>query len=120
MTKCLKSLKTSLSRLHGPEQKITMVLIFSSFDFLQLLSNDRLIRVDHRVLAKQAGPRISVPCFFRPQTLGENASRIYGTVKELLSEENPPIYRDVDVNDHMKIYFSKVLDGTSPLLQFRL
>ncbi|KAK7314978.1 hypothetical protein VNO77_33510 [Canavalia gladiata] len=54
---------------------------------VQLISNDQFKSVEHRVVASDKGPRVSVACFF---TLDNYPSaRIYGPIKELLSKENP-------------------------------
>ncbi|KAJ7979897.1 1-aminocyclopropane-1-carboxylate oxidase-like 1-like [Quillaja saponaria] len=94
-------------------------LVVNIGDLLQLITNDRFISVNHRVLAKNIGPRISVASFFKP-SLSEKSSCIYGPIKELLSEETPPIYRETDVKEYTRILFSKGLDGTSPLEYFKL
>ncbi|KFK37031.1 hypothetical protein AALP_AA4G203100 [Arabis alpina] len=66
-------------------------LIFNVGDLLQLISNDKYVSVEHRVLAHKAQePRISVACFFVHPSPG----RSYGPIKELLSEENPPKYKE--------------------------
>ncbi|GKV53084.1 hypothetical protein SLEP1_g59630 [Rubroshorea leprosula] len=70
------------------------------------------------VLTEQAGPRISMVCFFKQLT--ENASRLYGPIKELLSDENPPIYKETSVKEYLPLYYSKGLDGTSSLSHFKL
>ena len=87
---------------------------------MQLLSNDKFKSVNHRVLAKNVGPRISVACFLKMEDNPGNASRLYGPIKELISEENPPIYREISVKDYMSHYYSKELDGTSSLAPFKL
>ncbi|PPS03828.1 hypothetical protein GOBAR_AA16834 [Gossypium barbadense] len=51
-----------------------------------LVNLDDMIIV-HRVLAKKKGPRISVASFFRTQLPPENASRLYGPINELTSQD---------------------------------
>ncbi|KAF5738615.1 hypothetical protein HS088_TW13G01516 [Tripterygium wilfordii] len=95
-------------------------LVVNIGDLLQLITNDRFISATHRVLANQVGPRISVVSFFRPPISPGNNSMVCKPIKQLLSEENPPIYKEIDARDYFNVYFSKGLDGTSPLLHFRL
>ncbi|KAK6122721.1 hypothetical protein DH2020_043540 [Rehmannia glutinosa] len=72
----------------------------------------------HRVLANHAGPRVSVACFFTTGLM--TSSKLYGPIKELLSEQNPPKYRETTVREYSLHYNAKGLGGTSALLDFRL
>lgn len=93
-------------------------LVVNIGDLLQLLSNDRFKSVEHRVLANRVGPRVSVACFFTPN---HYQSRIIkGPLKELLSEDDPPVYRETSVQDLVAHYYEKGLDENSALTQFKL
>ena len=85
---------------------------------MQVLSNDRFKSVEHRVLANRVGPRVSVPCFFTTGMLP--LERDYGPIKELLSEDNPPKYRETTAREYTAHFNNKGLDGTSALTHFKL
>ncbi|CAL2228922.1 unnamed protein product [Prunus armeniaca] len=93
-------------------------LVVNIGDFLQLISNERFKSVQHRVLANHVGPRVSVASFFTTgmQPLG----RLYGPIKELLSKDNPPKYRETTIREYNAHFNDKGLDGTSALTHFEL
>ncbi|KAG2267362.1 hypothetical protein Bca52824_061917 [Brassica carinata] len=93
-------------------------LVINIGDFLQLITNDKFISVEHRVLANRVGPRISIAGFFSTNMLPN--STVYRPIKELLSEENPPKYKDFTLEDYTKGYIEKGLDGTSHLSRFKI
>ncbi|KAK7271301.1 hypothetical protein RJT34_27082 [Clitoria ternatea] len=89
-------------------------LVVNVGDLLQLMTNDRFVSVQHRVLAKHQGPRISVASFFRTDT-----SKVFGPIKELVSEDRPPLYREISLKDYMAHRYPSGI-GTSALSHFRL
>ncbi|XP_009619591.1 1-aminocyclopropane-1-carboxylate oxidase homolog 1 isoform X2 [Nicotiana tabacum] len=97
---------------------VTGALVINLGDLLQLLSNDKFKSAEHRVLSKQIGPRISVACFFTTQF--QPFDRLYGPIKELLSDENPPKYKETTVRDYVSYYNSKGLGARPSLLHLRL
>ncbi|GAB2217699.1 hypothetical protein Droror1_Dr00000903 [Drosera rotundifolia] len=92
-------------------------LVINTGDLLQLISNDRFKSVVHRVQSKKVGPRISVAGFFRPVYWNP---RPFGPIKEILSEENPAIYRECTNKEYLQTYFSTGQDGTPALDKFKL
>ncbi|XP_050374920.1 deacetoxyvindoline 4-hydroxylase-like [Argentina anserina] len=91
-------------------------LVVNIGDFLQAISNDKLKSVQHRVLANRVGPRVSVAYFLK----GEIATKPYGPIKELVSDENPPVYKEFSIEEYQGKFFSQGLDEKSTLDHFKL
>lgn len=84
----------------SPQIFMLMFVLFFLLNLLQLISNDKLRSVKHRVLAnRNSKARISVACFFREYG---NEARKYGPIKELISDENPPVYREMTMEEFYK------------------
>ncbi|GAB4843200.1 hypothetical protein Ancab_040459 [Ancistrocladus abbreviatus] len=92
-------------------------LVINTGDLLQLVSNDKFKSVVHRVQSKKVGPRISVAGFFR--AVFPNP-RLFGPIKEILTEDNPAIYRECTNKEYLQAYFSTGQDGTPALDLFKL
>ncbi|KVH36545.1 Non-heme dioxygenase N-terminal domain-containing protein [Cynara cardunculus var. scolymus] len=87
---------------------------------LVLLTNDKFKSVHHRVLAQKGTPRISVAAFLRPFHEGIE-SIVYRPIKELVSEENPCVYKDASLDEFVRLRRNaEGLDGKSALAPFKL
>ncbi|KAL8026400.1 hypothetical protein ABFX02_14G024800 [Erythranthe guttata] len=93
-------------------------LVINIGDLLQLVTNDKYKSVEHRVLASNTGPRISVASFFGRDS--GPSPKVLAPIEEMLSEENPPKYRPTTAKEYTDFFRAKGLDGTSALLHFRL
>ncbi|XP_051136784.1 1-aminocyclopropane-1-carboxylate oxidase homolog 1-like [Andrographis paniculata] len=80
-------------------------LIANVGDLMQIISNDKFVSVEHRVRAQAEGARVSVACFFTPSV--KAAGKVFAPVKELVSEENPAVYREFFFRDYCEYYKTK-------------
>ncbi|CAK7346432.1 unnamed protein product [Dovyalis caffra] len=110
---------SSPSKPMGRYPPLQGALVVNLGDLMQLISNDRFKSVEHRVVVGQVRSRASVACLFYPSTANYN-SKLYGAIKELLSDNNPPAYREINMKEYMAYVGSRALDGSSNLSHFRL
>ncbi|GAU26302.1 hypothetical protein TSUD_56000 [Trifolium subterraneum] len=99
-------------------QPIPEALVVNIGDVMQLITNDRFKSAEHRVLANNIAPRVSIACFFRADLRSQE--KLYGPIKELLSDDNPPRYRETTFVDFVTYFNAKGLDGISALQHFKL
>lgn len=82
----------------------------------QLITNDRLKSMPHRVLANKIGPRLSVACFYSAY----KSNREYGPLKELISADEKPVYKETTVDNYFIYYITKSGDFTTALTHFKV
>ncbi|KAH7839476.1 hypothetical protein Vadar_004658 [Vaccinium darrowii] len=71
-----------------------------------IISNDKFIGVEHRVLAQPIGPRVSVACFFSP--ISTASAKPFGPIKVFLSDEYPAIYRECLFSEYYTLPHFKI------------
>ncbi|KAK4584038.1 hypothetical protein RGQ29_021965 [Quercus rubra] len=88
-------------------------------DTIQIMSNDKYVSVEHRVLAKASKePRISVVAFFNLET--ESDTNYFGPLPELLTLDKPALYRKFTMPEFQEGFYSKGLDSKSFIQKIRL
>ncbi|KAL0349008.1 UNVERIFIED_CONTAM: 1-aminocyclopropane-1-carboxylate oxidase1 [Sesamum angustifolium] len=92
-------------------------LVINIGDLLQLVSNGKFKSNEHRAIATSIGPRISVACFFSGPV---NGDKVYGPIEELISEENPAIYKEVALSEYVVKFFKTGLDSFRALDHFKV
>ncbi|KAL5717996.1 hypothetical protein ACHQM5_010942 [Ranunculus cassubicifolius] len=83
---------------------------------VQIVSNDKFKSVQHRVLANHVGPRVSVACFLNAHA----DTKPFGPIKELISAETGPIYRDVTMLEYFNRFERQGLQVKSDMENFKL
>ncbi|XP_060181994.1 deacetoxyvindoline 4-hydroxylase-like [Lycium barbarum] len=96
--------------------QLNMVWLLILVSFFRSYQLTKFVSVNHRVVANKVGPRVSVACFFIGVFAPPN---MYGSIKELISEEKLPLYKEFLVSDYITEFFSRPLDK-SGLDLFRL
>ncbi|KAJ0987240.1 hypothetical protein J5N97_005596 [Dioscorea zingiberensis] len=94
-------------------------LVFNVGDLLQIISNDKYVSVQHRVLANSGEKgRVSIAMLFSPGKRED--SDIYGPLPELMSVENPARYCNLKMSELLRAFFSKEIKSKSVIEVFKL
>ncbi|KAL7609473.1 hypothetical protein Lser_V15G13965 [Lactuca serriola] len=94
-------------------------LVVNAGDLLQLITNDKFVSAQHKVVANKVGPRISVASFFLTDLMTQNP-KVLEPIKELLSEDNPAKYRSTTGKEFLDYFYKKGLDATPALTYFKI
>ena len=80
---------------------LSMQINFSLFfcRIFQVITNDRFKSIEHRVLVNSESSRVSVASAFGTTLFP--SSKLYSPIKELLSQENPPKYKEATLQTHV-------------------
>lgn len=81
------------------------------------MSNGRFKSNEHRAKANQIGPRISVACFFSGPP---NGAKTYGPIAELISQENPPAYKEIVLGEYVMKFLATGLDDYRALDYYKI
>ncbi|CAN1796087.1 1-aminocyclopropane-1-carboxylate oxidase homolog 1 [Linum perenne] len=74
--------------------------------------------IDVPVKSKKTGPRISIPAFFGHGTT--KSARKYGPIKEMLSDNDPPKYKETTIRDFFLKSYKKGANEFSILPQLKI
>ena len=86
----------------------------------QIISNGEFNSVQHRVLANSSKEdRISVVMFFNINKWKGDDNH-FGPLPELLSPENPPIYRNFTMQEFVENFYGKGIDSKSLIQKIKI
>ncbi|KAL9234414.1 hypothetical protein vseg_009288 [Gypsophila vaccaria] len=92
-------------------------LVINIGDLFQVLSNDKYKSGEHRVYANPwQKPRVSIGTFFGP---GNNEDK-YGPLEELISPENPKLYKELNFSELFNKFLTRESNSKSMANYFRL
>ncbi|KAK7845090.1 protein srg1 [Quercus suber] len=84
-------------------------------DVMEILSNGAFTSIEHRVTVNSDKERISLAMFFNPKLEAE-----IGPATSTLSPRNPPLFKRITMEDYVKDFFSRNLNGKSHLENMRI
>ncbi|GMY37804.1 protein SRG1-like [Fagus crenata] len=84
-------------------------------DVMEILSNGAYTSIEHRVTVNSDNERISIATFFNPKFEAE-----FGPVTSTLSPKNPPLFKRIGMEEYVKDFFSRNLNGKSHLEKMRI
>ncbi|XP_022758378.1 1-aminocyclopropane-1-carboxylate oxidase homolog 6-like [Durio zibethinus] len=93
-------------------------LILNFGDLMQLITNDKFKSAQHRVRVVPTNTRVSIASFFFPTFA--NQGKPFGPIKELLSEKDPPIYRETSLQEYITYMKSKGPNPSASLPHFKV
>ncbi|KAJ7942781.1 2-oxoglutarate (2OG) and Fe(II)-dependent oxygenase superfamily protein [Quillaja saponaria] len=84
-------------------------------DIMEILSNGVYSSIEHRATVNKVKERISIAMFFNPKFEAE-----IGPARSLISQQNPPLFRRVLMEEYFREFFSRNLNGKAHLEKMRI
>uniref|UniRef100_A0A2N9E7N2 Fe2OG dioxygenase domain-containing protein n=1 Tax=Fagus sylvatica TaxID=28930 RepID=A0A2N9E7N2_FAGSY len=81
----------------------------------QILSNGAYTSIEHRATVNSEKERISIAMFFNPKFEAK-----IGPLTSILSPQNPPLFKSIGMEEYVKDFFSRNINGKSHLEKMRI
>ena len=82
---------------------------------LQILSNGAYTSIEHRATVNSEKERISIAMYFNPKFEAK-----IGPLTSILSPQNPPLFKSIGMEEYVKDFFSRNINGKSHLEKMRI
>ncbi|MCE3052039.1 hypothetical protein HAX54_051445 [Datura stramonium] len=92
--------------LHHLLNMVWLLILVTFFRYYQI---NKFVSAIHDC-SKKSRAKDLVAFFFDGS--GPTSSKMYGPIKEFISDENPPLYKEFQVSDYVSKFFTKPLDKT--------
>ncbi|GLT50582.1 hypothetical protein SLA2020_241240 [Shorea laevis] len=90
-------------------------LVVNVGDILEILSNGIYHSIEHRAAVNSEKERMSIAFFINPKFEVE-----VGPLPSLINQQNPPLYKRMGMEEYVKGFFSRKLDGKTYLNHMRV
>ncbi|KAF5752516.1 hypothetical protein HS088_TW01G00431 [Tripterygium wilfordii] len=84
-------------------------------DILEILSNGVYSSIEHRVTVNSKKERISISFFMNPKFEAD-----IGPISSLINLQNPPLFKKLGMEQYVKDFFSRKLNGKSHLERMKI
>ncbi|GER24556.1 2-oxoglutarate (2OG) and Fe(II)-dependent oxygenase superfamily protein [Striga asiatica] len=104
----VEGLKVKKDGVWMPVKFLPNAFVVNLGDIVEILSNGLYKSIEHKATVNQEKERISIAMFFNPKFEAE-----VGPSRSLINDKNPPIFRRMAMEQYLKEFFSRKLDGKS-------
>ncbi|GMY37816.1 protein SRG1 [Fagus crenata] len=98
-----------------PVNFIPNAFVVNVGDTMEILSNGAYTSIEHRATVNSEKERISIAMFFNPKFEAK-----IGPLTSILSPQNPPLFKSIGMEEYVKDFFSRNINGKSHLEKMRI